>query len=402
MSIRTILVFAIIVLVSLCSDSLADTVSLTPESDWFSVLSGNALRPGDEVVLSAGVYSDARRLALQHRGTAAEPILIRAADDAKVVFQRPNANQNSFNLEGCQHLVIRGIEITGGSAAIRIGPDRDANQSSDVVLEDLHIHNIGGVAVTCNFEGGEFRRMVFRRNHIHHTKGHGEAFYLGANEGKAIISDSVIENNYIHHLNGPNVSQGDGIEIKLGSFGNRIVGNVIHDTKYPGIIVYGTGGRERNLIEGNLIWNTGDHGIQAAADAIIRGNWIVQARGCGIYSREHQGAIPSRLHIEGNRIFAKNNAAIRIIGGGQANKKGNAFIELVANRLFAGQLALRIDNGIKLKAVDNRGVGRVQGSRTFLATWRKLAPTQAPIPEKANHPAWRFLDRSTVANLFAL
>jgi hypothetical protein len=31
------------------------------------------------------------------------------------------------------------------------------------------------------------------------------------------VHDSIVANNYIHDLDGPDVSQGDGIEIKAGS-----------------------------------------------------------------------------------------------------------------------------------------------------------------------------------------
>lgn len=48
----------------------------------------------------------------------------------------------------------------------------------------------------------------------------------------------------------------------LGSYGNVIADNVIHDTAYPGIFVYGAPGRVQNLVERNVIWNTGAAGIQ--------------------------------------------------------------------------------------------------------------------------------------------
>jgi parallel beta-helix repeat protein len=386
---------------ALAATSVAETISLSPQGDWFSRLDGSSLQPGDEVVLTEGTYAHARRLVLGHRGTADKPIIIRAADNQRVVFKRPDAEQNTLNLEGCQYLTLRGLEITGGSTAIRIGNDGSGQTSSDVVLEELHIHHIGGVAITCNNPGSEYRRMTFRRNHIHHTADHGEAFYLGANDAKATFADSVIENNYIHHLNGPEVSQGDGIEIKLGSFNNRIVGNIIHDTKYPGITVYGTRKGDRNVIVGNLIWKTGDHGIQAAADAIIRDNWIADAGGCGIYSREHQGATPGNLTIENNHIFARHEPAIRIIGSTPASAV--ATIELTGNRLFAtgGQLALRADNGVLLKAADNQGSGGVDGSPAFAKTWRPAAFKPTELPQLKDNPAWQSLDPAQVARQFA-
>lgn len=378
----------------------ADVIRVGPRDDWFAILAGDSLKPGDELVFHAGVYSDARRLVLRHRGESGNPIVIRAAEGQRVLFRRPDAKQNSMNLEGCRHLVLSGLEITGGAAGIRIGPDASGTPSSDLVLQDLHIHHIGGVAVTCNHEGTVYRRITLRRNHIHHTAGHGEAFYLGANEGKGVFSDSLIEYNYIHDLDGPTVSQGDGIEIKQGSFGNRIVGNVIHGTKYPGITVYGTTGQPRNVIEDNLIWDTGDHGIQAAADAILRNNFIANAKGCGIYSRAHQGAIPDNLRIESNYVVASGNPPLRLIGGGSAGKG----IEILGNTLMgpADGLAVRVERLNALTAKANRGQGAVDGSPAITASWTSVSHATPDLPRLEQNPAWNLLKRSECVARFTV
>ncbi len=378
---------------------LAETYTVGPKDNWFRYLSANHLQPGDQLVLQEGVYTDPRRLVLTCRGSQNKPIRIRAATGQRVVFRRPDAKQNTMNLQGCQHLVLSGIEITGGAAAIRMGPDRMGNQCGDIVLEDLYIHHIGGEAVTCNFEGAEYQRMRFSRNHIHHTAGHGEAFYLGANEGKAVFANSIIEDNYIHHLNGRDISQGDGIELKQGSYGNRVSGNVIHDTNYPGVTVYGTAGQARNVIENNVIWKTGDHGIQAAADAVIRGNWIALTGGCGIYSREHQGARPGNLQIEKNVVFAQKNPALRLIGTGQRAEG----IELRGNRLMgtADGITVRVDQMEPITAEDNTGVGRIQGSQAIQADWTAAKILSVDLPELPNNPAWKFLRPAEVRANFA-
>ena len=251
----------------------AKTYQVGPSDNWFGLLHGGGLRPGDEVVLKAGTYSNGRMLVLNHVGTAGNPIVIRAAEGARVVFRRPDARQNTFNLAGTQYLKLKGFEITGGSMGIRIYKQGN-RMAKFVTLEGLHIHHVGEVAVTCNNVGNTYEGMIFRRNHIHHTSGTGEAFYLGSNSGpggrtQAQFFHGIIEGNYIHDLNGPKVSQGDGIELKDGSWGNLVRDNVIHDVKYPGVIVYDADGKEPNVIERNLIFNVGDSGIQAAADAIM-------------------------------------------------------------------------------------------------------------------------------------
>lgn len=374
----------------------AETLRLTPDDDWFETLNGNQLAPGDRIVLEAGVYSDPRRLDLRHRGTENHPIVIEADVGAKVVFQRPDERQNTFILEGCSYLVLKGIEITGGAAGIRV--NRLSNHHPHhLVFEGLHIHHIGGVAITCNEPGTEYHHLIFRGNHIHHTSGHGEAFYLGGNNATAIVSDSIIANNYIHDLNGESISQGDGIELKQGSFGNQVVGNVIHDTKYPGITAYGTQGESRNQILGNWIWRTQDHGIQVAADAVIQDNFVAFPKYCGIYSREHQGARPDNLELDGNWIFAAPEAAIRVTGA-EVGRSHAGSIAIRNNRLVAtrDRLSVRVDGNYEIAFSRNVGIGQVSGNvqSSSQSEWQVIDRLNLPDTPSldADHPAIGFVD----------
>jgi len=338
---------------------LGEMFVVGPEDDWFAKLSGDGLKPGDQLVFKAGTYSDRRLLELRHRGTAEKPIVIRKSE-GRVIFKRPDARQNSFNLVGCQHLTLFGFEITGGDAGIRIRSD-GKHQPVNIRLEGLHIHHIGGAAVTCNNAGSYYERMHFLNNHIHHTGGHGEGFYLGCNNDKdgktpGYIYESVIEDNHIHDLKGGTVSQGDGIEIKDGSYGNVIRNNRIHDTKYPGITVYGTDGKKPNLIEGNHISNTGDNGIQVAADAIVRSNIVVDAGGDAIHVREHQSAQPGNLQIVGNTLVqqtpGKTGLRIQRPSGGFSGAIG-----VKDNAIYAAR-AMRVPKDAKISLANNVGSGK--------------------------------------------
>ena len=364
----------------------AEEIRVGPDDDWFSLLHGSDLQPGDTVLLEEGTYSDPRRLVLEHRGTREAPITIRGEPGNRVLFQRPDAKQNTFNLEGAEFLSIEKIEITGGSAAIRIS-NPDGELVRNITLRGLHIHHIGGVAITCNHLGKIYEGMHFQGNEIHHTGGHGEAFYLGANNDAdgntvTVFRNSLIEENYLHHLNGPTVSQGDGIELKDGSYGNTIRNNVIHDTKFPAITVYGTDGNERNVIEHNVLWNTGDHGIQAASEALIRGNVVLDAKGDGIRSKSHQSARVGQLEILGNTIFQENGVGIRVDSLGESSGE----VRIVDNVIAAGT-AFRIPDDERVLLRDNE-VREAPSDRErqslrerALERWKSSANGRTPSPE---------------------
>ncbi|MBT3636380.1 MAG: chloramphenicol resistance protein [Opitutae bacterium] len=360
--------FAFLVLAAFAS---AKTYRLSPSDNWFDLLHGNGLRAGDEVILGAGTYSNGRMLELSHVGTKQKPIVIRAADKARVVFHRPDARQNTFNLAGTQHLTVKGLEITGGSTAIRIYK-QGSRMAKFVTLEALHVHHVGGPAVTCNHTGNLYEGMIFRRNHIHHTSGHGEAFYLGSNstpDGKTQTQffHGIIDGNYLHDLNGPKVSQGDGIELKDGSWGNLVRDNVIHDVKHPGIIVYDADGKEPNVIEGNLIFNVADNGIQVAADAIIRNNLIFNCKGTGIYSRDHQSAVVGNLKILHNTVVNKGKTALRLIAPAKGKYSGPI---LIANNAFYAGVAMQIPGKGFVTFAGNAGQGSISGRKFGQAEWK--------------------------------
>src|ERR1051325_4273242 len=72
----------------------------------------NALKPGDELVLHGGTYSQTGRRAVTAKGSAEEPIIIRAVEGEKPLLTRPASDrdrQNNIEFVDCAHLVIRGL-----------------------------------------------------------------------------------------------------------------------------------------------------------------------------------------------------------------------------------------------------------------------------------------------------
>ncbi|HBJ85376.1 MAG TPA: hypothetical protein DDZ88_16170 [Verrucomicrobiales bacterium] len=159
------------------------------------------------------------------------------------------------------------------------------------------------------------QRLFLTRNHIHHGEGHAEGMYLGANNGDHIMSESVIALNHIHDCRG---DQGDGIEVKQGSWGNLVAENHVHDTNYPCITVYGTAGKPVNIIERNLCYNSADSVMQVQGEAIVRNNVMINGAGAGFASTDHQGKTLN-LQVIHNTIL---NSAHAFRGGSWNGREG--------------------------------------------------------------------------------
>jgi hypothetical protein len=279
--------------------AMAATIHIHPGGSFEAA--AESLNPGDTLVVHAGTYAQSARVAITVKGTPTAPVVITGAPgEARPLISRVQTAsvQNTIDIVGATHLTLRGLEITG-----QVGGDgiNMSGSPSHILLEDLDIHD---VAVGINFRS-TMHHITARRNHIHHTGiggSTGEGMYVGCHEGDCAVSDSLIEGNWIHHTRA--AEQGDGIEIKKGSHSNIVRDNVVHDTKYPCIILYGTQGNPPNLVEGNVMWGCDDAGIQVAADAVIRNNIIFATTGGGLTSQDHAGVTPRNLQIIHNTIVS--------------------------------------------------------------------------------------------------
>lgn len=276
--------------------TLAADIELFPGESFEAAV--EALNPGDTLIVHAGTYTDNGRISISVRGTAAAPVLIKGADgEALPLITRAAgaAVQNTINIEGATHLRLTRLEISSnGGDGVNL-----SGAPSFITLDNLEIHDVD---VGINFRSS-MTDIVVRHNHIHHTGqngGTGEGMYVGCNNADCVVARALIENNWIHDTQ--NSTQGDGIEVKHGSHSNTVRDNVIYNTGYPCVLVYGTVGQPVNVVEGNVMWNCGDSGIQAAADAIIRNNIILAGTANGFNSQPHQGATPSNLQFVHNTV----------------------------------------------------------------------------------------------------
>ncbi len=310
-----------------------------------------SLQPGDTLVVHAGVYADSGRISITVKGTPEQPVVVRGAEgEARPLITRPPgaAVQNTINIEGASYLTLRGLEITGNGGD---GINLNSNPSY-VTLEDLEIHDVD---VGINYRS-DMHHIVARYNHIYDTGvngGTGEGFYVGCNYGTCVVQDSVIEYNWIHDT--LRASQGDGIEIKNGSHSNIVRNNVIYDTKYPCILLYGTQGQPRNAVSGNVMWRCGDSGIQAAADAVIYNNIILDSPGNGFNSQSHQGVDPANLEFVHNTVVG-GSPCLRLYGW-----DGKTDMVLANNAVYCGSDDFKI-SGLSGVAVSGNVVVPATGA----------------------------------------
>jgi len=344
-----ILIFILVIMTGGVHSASAAVYQIGPGANLRAAV--NSLASGDILLLDGGTYLLSSRFSIQKTGTANAPITIRATPGATPVISYVDASQNVINIENSAHVRLIGIEVTGGSHGIRI------LDSDDITVDRCHIHDTEHVGLSANVPGGTYERLRLSRNHIHHTGGTAEGMYLGCNSDGCRLFDSIIEGNYIHHTNSPGVTQGDGIELKEGSADNLIANNVIHDTAYPCIITYsavGNGGP--NTIEGNLLWNCGDHAIQSAADARIRNNIILGAVYDGIRCQPHQAGTPSNLEITHNTVLSPADNTIRV-----SSITGTVVIANNAVYAASGN-AIRVDGDLAgVTIAGNRGEGSTVG-----------------------------------------
>lgn len=260
-----------------------------------------ALSPGDELRIGDGTYVIDSLFDIQLVGTAGAPIRIVAAPGANPTITRSNASQNVINIGSSsptRYLLLRGLEVTGGSAGIRLF------DCQNVWIDQCWVHDIGESGITANTVPTQY--LWFTRNEIHGTSGTGEGFYLGGNNASPITHHVTVALNHVHHTGG---TQGDGIELKEGSWGSWIAENLVHDTKYPCILVYGTGGQQPNLIERNLCWGAQDNVMQVQGEAIVRNNVAIDGSNA-FYSANHQGTVTDLVVV--NNTFVNDGRAARL------------------------------------------------------------------------------------------
>ena len=363
-----------------CGSVFATTTEIGPTDDFRSAMQN--LHAGDTLLLDSGTYNLTSYFELDLFGSSSLPIVIEATPG-----QRPNINfvgtsQNIININNSTFLTLDGIEFTGGSRGLRF------DGGSDITVQNCTVHGTDANAIAANDDGEDYARFRFIHNEIYDTGDTGEGFYLGCNADACRIHDSLVANNYIHDLNSARISQGDGIEIKKGSYANIVRDNVIHDTNYPGITMYDVNGNGApNLIEGNIIWNSNDAGIQITADAIVHNNIVLSSANNAFFSNNIDGGSAANLTIVNNTFLALNTDGIRLNGV-------SGSVTIANNAIYApNHYAIRADGTTAdVVVIANAGQGALNGvsgafvntgnmANDFYAASLSGAPPQDLVPK---------------------
>ncbi|MFN3242687.1 MAG: right-handed parallel beta-helix repeat-containing protein [Planctomycetota bacterium] len=292
-----------------------------------------ALQPGDGLAIGPGTWSVPFRLDLSIQATASQPVWVFASDpNDRPVITRPDNQQNCLNVGSLgvsRFLVLRDLEFTGGSDLIRI------YDGSSTWIDGCYLHDGDGVGIAVQTQS--CTHLYVTRNEIARPgPGNGEAIYLGGNFGSLQVTDSVVAFNHVHDTRMAVPGQGDGIELKQGSTRNWIAWNHVHDCKNPCILVYGTGGVDENVVEGNLCYDSDDVVLQVQGEAIVRNN-VAIGGSRAFTSFDHQG-ISQHLQLLHNTFVNVGRACELSRWGGRPGMvfANNACYSTSADSLYYG------------------------------------------------------------------
>ncbi|MBD3343971.1 MAG: hypothetical protein GF401_02790 [Chitinivibrionales bacterium] len=318
------------------------TITLTFDENKSSTQNGAALAEaidsliaGDCLEIGTGTYSVNKWWNVVLHGTWQNPIRIVAAEGAEPVITRPDANQNVMNVaaqsgDTTTFVCFRGLEFTGGSSMLRL------YRCANVWVDSCELHDGGNVGITANSANTEY--LYLTRNHVYNpgpSNATSEGMYLGANNSAYVMRYSVIAFNTIHDCGG---TQGDGIEIKQGSYNNWIVGNYVYDTNYPCIIAYGTDGKGINVIENNTVLRSNSNTMQVQGEAIVGNNLIISGGGDAFHCHDHQGQT-TNLQVIHNTIV-NDGLACRL-----SSWNGRENMVFANNAVYSTGTALNFPNG---------------------------------------------------------
>jgi hypothetical protein len=283
----------------------AGGIETSPEADLCGQI--NSLPPGAELVLAPGDYTGP--CTIRNGGAPGAPIVIRGRD----LTQRPRMvyggrRSNVIDVRA-DHVTIRGLAF--GPTEREVDGIRIFGREG-IIVEDCEFSGLGGIAVVANHFSN--RGLVVRRNTVRDSD--ATAMYFGCHDGAGCtVTDFVIEDNHIQTVRAPDPEIGYGIQVKLNSWG-VVRGNVVLDTKGPGIMLYGaTDPTRSSLVEGNIVVGSqGSSGLVVGGGPIMVRNNIALGNtmaGIGIEDYGRRGLLRG-VRVAHNTLYRNGVAGIMV------------------------------------------------------------------------------------------
>ncbi len=279
-----------------------------------------SLHAGDRLRLEPGVYLQGLPLR-ELAGTAADPIVIEAADPGRPPRFVAQPGSNTVSLVNVRHLVLRRLELDGRNLPVDAVKAEGYSAYADyVTLEGLHVHDYAasqqnvGISTKCPAYG-----WTIRGNRIERV---GTGMYLGDSDGSDPFVAGVIEDNSIGDTLGYNLQikhQNDRPQ-SMPESGSR------HDTlirrnffskraSLPGPLARpnlllghfppaGPGESDRYLVFNNFFFeNASEALMQAEGNLVVFGNVFVNRHGPAIHIQPHND-VPKTVTLFNNTVLA--------------------------------------------------------------------------------------------------
>ncbi|MCB9917023.1 MAG: right-handed parallel beta-helix repeat-containing protein [Planctomycetes bacterium] len=263
-----------------------------------------ALVPGDGLEIGSGRWSIVSKIDVTLQGTEENPIWIFGKNPFdRPIITRPDAKQNCFNVgeaSQARYLVLKDLEITGGSYLLNMV------HCDHMWVHRCFIHDGEGVGISTQRDCS----YIYITNNTVKNPGPGtlgEAMYIGSSTASYITSWSVIAYNHVYDT--LSATNGDGIELKQKCHHNWVIGNIVHDTNYPCILVYGTDGNGINVVERNICWNSQNEVLQVQGEAIVRNNICING-GTTTFSSSDHFAQTTDIRVTNNTFINTGDAAL--------------------------------------------------------------------------------------------
>src|SRR6266545_4219345 len=212
---------------------------------------------GKDLVLEPGEYTGPCKIL--RGGEVGDPLVIRALDASNPPRIHYDGSHGNVVEIYAGNITIKGLEF--GPTKREVDGIRIFSGHS-IIIEDCKFSDMGGIAVVANHLNA--RKLTVRQNEVVNSR--STAMYFGCHDASCIMSDLLIEKNFISGVSAPDPQIGYGIQIKLNSSG-IVRDNVVIDLKGPGIMVYGaTDSNAISIVERNFV-----SGSRASAGIVVGG-----------------------------------------------------------------------------------------------------------------------------------